>query len=419
MTEIYVLNHKQVKRHLMFKHKIAVIIVSCLLICSATTALILFGMVGYGRPKVSPQWTRTDVHIIYLAGKTWLNGLNAYDASIATKTLKGLCSPETYDFAYPPSSAILFMLLALMDLEDAKTAFDVVNILCMIILIYYSNLILSASIGNQFFLTDFRKSLLIAMIIGNAAVANVINMGQTSIIMSTFLLLAYYFYIQSNDIKSGIFLALALLKPQLSFTFFLWLLLGKKWKILTASFISTLLFSIVPFYVRGIDRTVMDWIHAIGKYLTQPQHLLRRLFGAKELLNDIGIQIHYPFIMLLISLLLVVIYHRHSTSTNNLNLIGILASIALLFGQAQQYDLVIAVTILPYFMARISETDYKSLLLLVISFLLFNLPRTEFLVKYGVTRHREIILLVLLLVMVIKQDKGSLKHQVMNKNAMS
>jgi hypothetical protein len=190
---------------------------SILLIGFAITAVVLLGIVGYGRSSYLQQTIHLlDTKYFYLAGRTWLEGLNPYDPAIACKTLADACKPQDYSFAYPPSSAPFLMLLALLDLRDAQIVFILANIICLILFVCTSIRILSASIGNQHFIADIRKSLFIAMAIGNVAVANTLWMGQTSIIISTFIALSYYFYSQSHDIKSGLFLALALMKPQLS-----------------------------------------------------------------------------------------------------------------------------------------------------------------------------------------------------------
>ncbi|MBA4367689.1 MAG: hypothetical protein C0403_08630 [Desulfobacterium sp.] len=396
----------------MFHNKRFTIIISCLLIFTAITSVALFGIVGYGRSNILKERIRIDTKFFYLAGKTWLEGFNPYDASTACKMVDGVCSIYSYSFAYPPSSAIFVMSLALLDLKYAQLAVIIVNILCLILFVYINLRILSASIGNQRFITDIRISLLIAMVIGNVAVANTLWMGQTGIIISTVLIMSYYFYFQSNDIISGLFLSLALLKPQLSYPFFLWLLLEKKWKILTVSLVGTFFFCIVPFSVRGISRTFSEWIKGLGYYLSDPANQMGNftLSAARQLLNDLGFHSYASLIAILISLILIISIHKYCKNINMINLLGILSIIGLLFGQAHHYDLVIAAVILPFFLSKVSVTDYRSLFLLIALFVIFNLPRVAFLLKFDywvLNSHREIILLGALLLMVRKYEKAN------------
>lgn len=394
----------------MFHNRKFTIVISCLLIFTAITAVALFGIAGYGRSSMLQERIRIDTKFFYLAGKTWLEGLNPYDAAEACKLVDGVCSIYPYAYAYPPSSAVFVMSLALLDLKYAQLAVIMINILCLFIFVYINLRILSASIGNQHSLTDIRKSLLIAMLIGNIAVANTLWMGQTGIFISAALIMSYYCYRQSKDISSGLFLSLALLKPQLSYPFLLWLLLEKKWKILTASLVATFFLFLVPFSIRGVGPTLWEWINGLGHYLRDPANQTGKftLSAARHLLHDLGLQTHTSLIAILISLILVTIMHRYCKNINMMNLFGILSIIGLLLGQAHHYDLVLALAILPFFLSKISLTDYRSLSLLTLLFVIFNLPRVAFLLRFdhwAINSHREIMLLGVLLIMLRKHEQ--------------
>jgi len=365
--------------------KALTVVVNSMMIATAALAAVLTGIVGYGRPQGAGHVSLYDYeYFFYEAGRKWLVGLNPYDDF----------------FPYPPNSSLLLMILSGTDLETSKGLFLILNGGCIIVFVYLClRLYHLTRENNPFLLLDFKSSLLAAMIIGNAAVANVLWGGQTSILFSTALLASYYFYIRSQDIWSGLFLALALIKPQLAYTFLLWLILEKKWKLLSVSVIGTVLLGIVPIYHRGPMTAVLDWVNVLNHYLQGEYETFWNLFGLKPLLQDMGIYISGR-ITVIISLLSVVLIHRYGLGNDKAKLLGILAIIGLLLGQAHQYDLVIAVSILPYYFQRvdISRDSLKSLVWICLVFVIVNFPRKLLLLSdlRLLHHHREIVFLILL-----------------------
>lgn len=369
----------------------------------------MFGVVGYGRPQGLQHFSLYDFHVLYLAGKTWLNGLNAYDATTACNQVIGLWNSKSYNFAYPPHSAFLFMLLSVTDFESSKLLFIILNIFCIIGFAYLClNIYNISNNRKQFFLLDFKSSLLISIVLGNSFVANILWVGQTSIIFSTALLASYYYYIKSREIRSGILLAFALMKPQLAFTFLLWLLLEKKWKTLATSIISVVILSVVPLSNRGIINTIQDWMLAMNNYLrTGNSEGAWNLFGIQSSLYDLGFQINSS-IMILCSIVLLVIIHQFVVEISMFNLLGILTIIGLLFGQAtHQYDIIITASILPYYLRNISRKDFQYFIVFLLIIILINFPRKLLFLSDNriLHHHREIILIVVLLFQIVKRKE--------------
>ncbi|MBI5591929.1 MAG: DUF2029 domain-containing protein [Deltaproteobacteria bacterium] len=387
-----------------------VMIFNCIMIIAAITSATMFGIFGYGRPKGPQHFSLYDFNVFYLAGKTWLNGLNAYDATTACKQVIGLWDPKSYNFAYPPHSALLFMLLSAPNFENSKLLLIILNIFCMIGFVYIClNIYKLSSERKQFFLLDFKSSLLISIIVGNSFIANILWVGQTSIILSTALLASYYFYIRSREIRSGILLAFALMKPQLAFTFLLWLLLEKKWKTLTASIISVVILSIVPIYNRGIITSIHDWMLAMNNYLrTGNSEGAWNLFGIQSTLYDLGFQVSSPIIFIC-SILLVLIIHQFVMKINIFNLLGILAIIGFLFGQAaHQYDIIIIIaSILPYYLRKISKKDFINYFFFFLTIVAINFPRKLLFLSDNriLHHHREIILIIVLLFQIVRREE--------------
>lgn len=377
----------------MTNRRLIIIILNCVMIITAITLAVMFGICGYGRPHGPQDISLYDFNVIYSGGRAWLNGLNPY----------------VDNFPYPPNSAFLFMLLSVTELQTSKTLFLLLNIFCIIAFVclcvkIYN--IYNISNNKQSFLFDFKSSLLITMIVGNVFIANILWVGQTTILFSTALLASYYLYIRSHEIWSGVLLALALNKPQLAYTLLLWLLIEKKWKTLAASIISTIILGIVPIYNRGIITSIIDWINILNFYNNGVNTLcLWNQFGIQPLLLDFGIKIN-SLIIFACSIILVILIHQFYKDINKLKLFGILTIIGLLLGQAGQYDIFIIVTILPYYLIKISNIDLYKLILLCLTFIIINVPRKLLLLSdYRILHHhREIILLTLLLFLLISQD---------------
>ena len=393
----------------MSNQRFIIMIFNCVMIITAITLAIMFGILGYGRLQGPQHFSLYDFNVFYLAGKTWLSGLNAYDATTACNQVVGLWNPESYDFAYPPHSAFLFMLLSVTNFEYSKLLLINLNIFCIIGFAYLCLKIYNfADDRKHYFLLDLKSSLLISIIVGNSVVTNVLWVGQTSIILSTALLASYYFYIRGREIRSGIFLAIALMKPQLAFTFLLWLLLEKKWKTLATSIISVVILSIVPISNRGIMNTILDWMHAMDNYLRTGSSVgTWNLFGIQSALYDFGFQINTSIITIC-SILLVIIIHHFVGNINIFNLLGILTIIGFLFGRAaHQYDIIIVVSILPYYLRKISKSDLKKMLFLLLVVAIIIFPRNLlYLSDYRILHHhREIVLVIVLLFLLLGREE--------------
>jgi hypothetical protein len=384
----------------MSNRKILSIVFNGLMIMAATVSTVMLGIVGYGRPSGPEHIPLYDyIFFFYVAGKTWLNGLNPYDAF----------------FPYPPNSSLLFTLLSVVDLESSKLLFLILNVVCILVFAYLGLRLYNYPNGEKpFFLFDFKSSLLVAMIIGNIAVANVLWAGQTSILFSTALLASYFYHIRSHDIRSGIFLAIALIKPQLAYTFLLWMVLEKRWKTLAVSIIATIILGIVPIYQRGIITSVLDWMGVLNHYVQGENATFWNLFGLLPLLHDLGIHINSK-ITLIASMVLVILIHRYDVDIDRSKLLGILAIIGLLLGQAHQYDLIIAASILPYYFKNIdiSKKDFKYLAFICFTFVVINFPRKLSLLSDMriLHHHRELIFITLLFFLLIRQPEKNLAER--------
>lgn len=361
-----------------------IIIFNFVMIITAITLAVMFGIAGYGRPHGPQDFSLYDFSsYIYPAGKMWLNGLNPYDGF----------------FPYPPNSALFCMLLSVTNLETSKILFWGLNILCILLWVYLCMKLYNHQNREKiFFLFDVRLSILISMLVGNVYIFNVLWVGQTSIFIAAALLASYYFYFRSSEISSGIFLAFALNKPQLAYTFFVWLVLEKKWKTLAASIVTTIILGIVPIYNRGIITTTQDWINVLNEYIQVVNRVcFWNLFGLQPLFKDFGIQIGTPVIFIC-SIILIILIHKYYATPDIFELYGILTIIGLLLGQASQYDLIIIAPMLTHYLMKISIHDFKKVILLCLTFMIMNFPRSHLLLSdFRILHHHRVIILIIML----------------------
>jgi hypothetical protein len=128
-------------------------------------------------------------------------------------------------------------------------------------------------------------------------------------------------------------------------------LLERKGKILTACLAASIALFMIPFSVRGIGRTVSEWINGLGHYMSQPANQLGNftLSSASKLLNGVGLHTNTSIVVILISVLVIICIHKFCKDIRVDHLLGLLSIISLLFGQAHHYDLVLKLTVLLYF----------------------------------------------------------------------
>lgn len=378
----------------MKKRRFLIVFFNSAMIITAITLAVMFGILGYGRPLGFQHFSLYDFNYIHAAGQAWFNGLNPY----------------VDGFPYPPNSSLLFIMLSLNDLHTSRITFIILNIFCIIVfsslfIILYNKY--NHSDEKQFILFDFKSSLLVSMAAGNVFIANILWTGQTTILFFTALVVSYYFYIRSYEIRSGFFLAIALIKPQLSYTLLIWLCLEKKWKTLVAAMISTVFLGAVPIYNRGLITSIFDWLTVLNNYV-QSLHseYLWVLFGLKPLLLEFGIRTN-SIVIFACSIVTIIMIHHFYNNTNKLKIFAILMFVGLLLGQVGQYDALIMASILPYCMINIGNADHKKIALLVATFIILNFPRNILLLSdYRILfHHREIVAIIALSLLLLSRKE--------------
>jgi hypothetical protein len=380
-------------------NKIIVTAVSLAAVFLAILFVLLSGIVGLGRSEKFQQLLHlVDAKYLYLAGENWLARMNPYDSQIACQIFPDACDPDIYRFAYPPTVALFVILLAMINWTAGAVVFVAVNVLALFLLVYFGLRLLAGSVGEGGFLLDPRKSFFIAMTVGNIPVVSVFWMGQTSLMIAALMIMSFYCYRQGRDWPSGLCLALALVKPHLSYPLLIWFLLEGRTRIIFFTLVISLGLFLVPAFFVGLERLFWDWVEGIRAYADHPSNFDPRftLSLSDELLRRAGLGVYSALGAFLVSLGLIYVLHRFSRPGRDHLLLGILMSLGLLFGQAHHYDLVLAAPVLLYFLAREGSNRMVKIIPVLFFFALFNLPRQDYLLRLGLdflVFHREIILL--------------------------
>ncbi|MEM9540160.1 MAG: glycosyltransferase family 87 protein [Cyanobacteria bacterium P01_E01_bin.42] len=315
------------------------------LLAGSILFLLGFGILGWGRG--APFGSQYDMRFLYIAGRLWLSRMNAYDSSLIDRVSEGL--PETdrvYDFAYPPQISFLAMFLSLFTWERAKTVLTFLNLISIGAIVYFC---INFWRSSKVQINEGLKWYVPVLIIGAPFSAETIWLGQTSLIVSTFLLGSWYFYCRKRWLISGLLLGISTIKPQFCILFFLWLLLERRWKILGIATASSLALCIVPLSIESPIALANSWFSALDVYKLQPFNVLGWP-GKIHLQNWVYLLTEFALPnLLLLACILTVFLWKFRPQVQKEDVFGILTVFSLVLGFGNYYDLVMAYILIPLF----------------------------------------------------------------------
>ncbi|MFP4006592.1 MAG: glycosyltransferase family 87 protein [Spirulinaceae cyanobacterium] len=317
---------------------------------AACLALLCFGIIGIGRDGGLFQ-SGSDMKFMYVAGQTWLQGLNAYDPQIASPISENsiAIAAERYDFAYPPQIAPLSLFLGLFPLAVARWLMVGLNLIAVSALAYLCvRWVAHPETANLGLKTSGYRWFIPALVIGNPFTAHIFWMGQSSLIALAAIMGGWYLMRRDRPILAGILITISTIKPQLSLLIVVWLLLNRRWRVLGSAAITGLIFCAVPMFISGPIQVWFNWFDAIAIYKSQPFNRLgfHHMFGLQNVLAIL--ELPAPNLLpLAIGLTLAIWWYRRKFISDDL--LGILITTALLFGFAHDYDLVALVPLIPVF----------------------------------------------------------------------
>ena len=304
------------------------------LLC-ACILLVVKGIIGVGLSQ--SMASNVDTKYLYVAGLSWLEGLNAYDPEVASRLGADV---SRGGFFYPPQIAPLCLLLAAFPWAKAKVVMTLLNVFSAGVLAFFCVLLVKRPKVKMLKVPGSSPWWFIpAIVISNPLTINVLWLGQTTLIAAAALVSGWYYAYRDRWVLSGILIAISSIKPQLSLLVILWLLLERRWQLLAVAAGTTLIFSLVPMAISGPIEVFFHWFASLVQHKKVFSNVLGSgaVFSIQDILYAAGIQVPqlFPLGIILTGLLW---WYRSRLIIDDV--IGILLAISLLFGLAHHYDLV-------------------------------------------------------------------------------
>jgi hypothetical protein len=304
------------------------------LLC-ACILLVMKGIIGVGLSQ--SMASNVDTKYLYVAGLSWLEGLNAYDPEVASRLGADL---SLGGFFYPPQIAPLCLLLAAFPWAKAKVLMTLLNVFSAGVLAFFCVLLVKQPEVKMLRVPGSSPWWYIpAIIISNPLTINVLWLGQTTLIAAAALIGGWYYAYRDRWVGSGILIGISSIKPQLSLLVIFWLLLERRWRVLAVAAVTTLIFSLVPMAISGPIEVFFDWFASLEGHKNIFANVLgsEAVFSIQNFLYAAGIKVPLLF-PLGIALTAILWWYRSRLIIDDV--LGILIAIPLLFGFAHHYDLV-------------------------------------------------------------------------------
>jgi hypothetical protein len=221
--------------------------------------LVAFGIVGIGRTGM----VNIDGQVLYAAGRAWLLHLNPYDhAALAQAVARtpGMDLSEV-QFLYPPQSSAICIALGTLSYVAARESWLFVNLAAVAMLLILACCLVRVETPRRW----LEGTLLLgAAILASPFTAHVLWLGQTTLVVFTAVLAAWYFADRGKWLVAGICLGVASFKPQICMFVVLWLILERKWRVLLAAAASAALLAVYPLSTDGPIAALQEWRAGIG-----------------------------------------------------------------------------------------------------------------------------------------------------------
>ncbi|MEQ9358322.1 glycosyltransferase family 87 protein [Coleofasciculus chthonoplastes] len=326
---------------------------------SACTVLIIVAIIGFSQ--------HFDTKYLYVAGLSWWEGSNAYDPNVGSRLG---ANQSLGSFFYPPQIAPLCLLLSAFPWTQAKVVMTLFNIFSAGVLAFFSLLLVKQPQVKQLRVPGASARWFIpAVVIANPFTLNIIVLGQTTLIVSAALVSGWYYAYRDKWVLSGVLIAIATIKPQLSMLVILWLLLERRWRILAVATVTTLIFCLVPMAVSGPIDVFFHWFATLGKHKTIFANVLGTggVFSLQDLLYTAGMKVP-PLLPLGIVLTGLLWWYRSRLIIDDV--IGLLMALSVLFGFAHHYDLIALAPLMAAFWRHLHHRSRATFVAITVMFVM-------------------------------------------------
>ncbi|MBE9126901.1 MULTISPECIES: glycosyltransferase family 87 protein [unclassified Coleofasciculus] len=337
----------------------------------ACVVLVVKGILGVGVSQ--SMGTNFDTKYLYVAGLAWLEGLNAYDPEVAIQ-LGATLDLGNFGFSYPPQIAPLCLILAAFPWAKTKVIMTFLNVFSAGVLGFFCvRLVKRPQVKILKVPGSSPWWFIPAIVISNPLTINVMWLGQTTLIVAAALVSSWYYAYRDRCVLSGILIAIASIKPQLSLLIILWFLLERRWRLLAVAVLTTLIFCLVPMAVSGPIDVFFYWFTSLNEYKNIFSNVLgsEAVFSIQNLMYAAGIKVPQLFLLALILTYLLWWYRSRLILDD---VVGILVAISLLFGFAHHYDLVALAPLIAAFWRQLHKRPGAALIAIAL-FLAMVFPR--------------------------------------------
>jgi len=209
----------------------------------------------------------SDFHVYYVAASRIVHGENLYRP----------VEDGFYHFKYSPTSAIFFVPFSFLPPVAAQTVYWFFLSFMVCLGLYLSLLMIAprfkvdddpGRISNLIFLTA---------LITSVHVSRELELGQVNQLLFVLYIIAVYFLSKGKDLLSALFLTASLFLKPFALIFLPWLLLRKKWKLITFFILFAVVFAALPVIFTGgglVISQYQGWFQEMGIELSHKQSLL-------------------------------------------------------------------------------------------------------------------------------------------------
>lgn len=302
-----------------------------------------------------------DSRWLYIGGRCWLNGLSPYNEEHFYALWKSLfgSSITGHPYAYPPTSVLLSLPLALFPWNIAAPLQDWLNVLFLMGCFFFIGLLITSHTKYTFASPRLWIGLALGATVSMISAA--IYTGQTPLFSLLGCLGALYFADQNKYILGAFFVVLATTKPQFAAIPLLLIALQNPRLFLLGMAFSTIL-TIMVFF----GSYESDWFHhffqSIKTNVQLPENGFYRLTVAYRLLNWLDITEGRSIVSLLGLTMMFLIWRwvkikteNNFTPTLQILLISLAFALTGVFMPLHNYDLclyMVCVAFIPFFSTK-------------------------------------------------------------------
>lgn len=340
------------------------LLLSILLIALGTAFLIAVGLFGFMKPGTALE---SDFIVFYNAATLFLSGANPWSELASSAT----------PYSYPPHSVAVLTFLGVGSVSVALILQHLINL---------SSILLIVMLSNNWFLhvrcfssMTFAQALCICILLGNPYMATSVNQGQLTLPAVALIMLCWHmvYYKNTSTFISGICLAFATIKPQLSLLFVIWFLIDKKFMVVLWGGAISFMLMLPGFINLGLYDTLFSWLGSMGGYSNVHQNAMGSPYvvGIQSMMVAYGVDIPAGMYLFLAGVSVGLLYLKKN-SLSFFEIFSFLYIASFLFIYGHDYDYVaIAPVMVGLLMVALKFVSLRYTLLYFLAFLIFFMPQ--------------------------------------------